>query len=102
MMASSAVCPMLRMYTIFCKSSSFRECNALKRQLHPSFHKFNKCSLVSFDSSNSQSRLRQGFSPSVVRKSVHRDSMLPCRCFMITLMLLLFSFGDQNNDSSFV
>ena len=46
-------------------------------------------SRVSRDSaSNSLSRLRSGFSPSAVRKSVQRDRMLPATCFMMSAMLL--------------
>ena len=37
--------------------------------------------------SNSASRSRSGFSPSVVRKSVQRDCMLPARCFITIAML---------------
>ena len=40
---------------------------------------------------NSRSRLRSGFSPSVVRKSVKRERMLPARCF--TMMATLLDSG---------
>src|SRR5262249_45475537 len=36
--------------------------------------------------SNSPSRLRSGFSPSVVRKSRHRERMFPAMCFTIRAM----------------
>jgi len=36
--------------------------------------------------SNSESRLRSGFSPSEVRKSVQRERMLPAMCFTMTAM----------------
>ena len=40
-----------------------------------------------------QHLLRQGFSPSVVRKSVQRPSILPHMCFTMVAMLLLSSLG---------
>ncbi len=43
------------------------------------------------DSTNSPSRLRPGFSPSVVRKSVQRESKLPAMCFMMTAIELVLS-----------
>ena len=54
--------------------------NALNKQSHPFCQYMSKSSLVLIFSSNSLSRLRHSFSPSVVRKSVQRDSIFPARC----------------------
>ena len=44
-------------------------------------------------SSNSVSRLRSGFSPSVTRKSVQRERMLPAMCF--TMMAMEFDSASS-------
>jgi len=43
------------------------------------------------ESTNSSSRFRHGFSPSVVRNSVQRDSRFSATCFTITAMLFVCS-----------
>ena len=50
--------------------------------------------------SNSWSRLRSGFSPSVVRKSVKRERMLPAIC--LTMMCDRIRFGIERYEQLFV
>ena len=57
-------------------------------------------SRVEGGSTNSVSRLRSGFSPSLVRKSVQRDRMLPAMCFTITAMELDSLSKGANSCSS--
>ena len=47
-----------------------------------------RAAFVTLRSTNSSSRLRQGFSPSLVRNSVKRDSRLPARCQTMAMMEL--------------
>jgi hypothetical protein len=54
--------------------------------------------VVAGEISNSWSRWRSGFSPSLVRKSVRREPMLPAMCFMMTATL--FDSGSSWRKSS--
>jgi len=50
--------------------------------------------------SNSRSRLRSGFSPSLVRKSVQRERMFPAMCFTMTAIEFGFGVEIVNSASS--
>ena len=50
--------------------------------------------------SNSVSRLRSGFSPSLERKSVQRERMFPAMCF--TMTAIEFDFGIQHGEEALV
>ncbi len=45
-----------------------------------SHHRMTSARVVAAFTSNSRSRNRSGFSPSLVKKSVKRDRMFPARC----------------------
>ena len=53
----------------------------------PSSHRFINDSRSSGGVVNSRSRFRSGFSPSLARKSVQRERMLPAMCLTMTAML---------------
>src|SRR6185312_92288 len=85
---------------VFCRSLVVKGANASDKHFQPAFHLPNNSSLVTKSFWNSESRSRQGFSPSVVRKSVNRESILPDKCFTMDPMLLLSGLYCQNNLSS--
>ena len=92
------------MITVLFRSSSASSSKVLRRTFHPSFHFLISSSLVSFLSSNSVSRFLQGFSPSVVRKSVNLDFKFPEKIRVNKgekIILCLFSSsGDKSNSLS--
>lgn len=59
------------------------------------------CAFNNLFVSNSPSRLRSGFSPSVVRKSVHLETIFPLKCRIRIAMLFESSFDVQWKSSSF-
>src|SRR5580704_13691167 len=65
-----------------------------------SSHMASKPSRVAGGSENSVSRLRSGFSPSLFRKSIHRDLMLPAMCFTITAMEFISASNTVSSCSS--
>ena len=82
-------------------SSGLSRSIAAKTQVQPSSHHFITSTRVVFAfSSNSWSRKRSGFSPSVVRKSVKRERMFPARC--LTRMRYRVGFGIEGYEEIFV
>ena len=69
---------------------------ALKTQAQPFSHSASNCLRVAGGSTNSLSRLRFGFSPSVVRKSVQRERMLPAMCF--TMIAIELASGSSDGE----
>src|SRR4051794_4974073 len=77
------------MVTVLPRSSADRAVSESNSRCQPDSQWAINSSRVVNVSTNSSSRFRQGFSPSVVRKSVHRESKFPATCFMMTAMLLV-------------
>src|SRR5579864_3494111 len=76
------------------RSSGFSESRVRKTHAQPSSHQRRSSSRVGSPlSSNSWSRWRSGFSPSLVRKSVKRDRMLPEIC--LTRIAMEFDSGSS-------
>src|SRR6187431_3208214 len=76
------------MITVRDKSASVSGPSASNTHCQPCSHSAISSARLCARSSNSWSRMRVGFSPSEVRKSTHRDRMLPAMCRMITATLL--------------
>src|SRR5688572_21511839 len=85
---------------ILSRSSCVRDVKALNKQFQPAFHFSSNFVRETISFSNSASLSRHSFSPSVVIKSVHRDSILPHRCLTIVAMLLQSSLYCQKSFSS--
>jgi hypothetical protein len=79
--------------TVRDRSSSLKGSSASKTYFHPRSHNSISAARSVGGSSNSESRLRSGFSPSVVRKSVQRDRMLPVMC--LTISAIEFDSGSS-------
>jgi len=78
-MAWTTLCGSARMVTVRVRSSSVSEASVAKRRPQPSSQRARNSSRERAPGSNSLSRSRSGFSPSVVRKSVQRERKLPPR-----------------------
>src|SRR5215472_4541090 len=85
-MACITECGSVRIVTVRPKSASVRGSSASKTYFQPRSHNSTSAARVFGASSNSPSRLRSGFSPSVVRKSIHRERAFPAMCFTIMAM----------------
>ena len=74
---------------------------AANTRAQPSSHqRMTSARVVAEVISNSWSRLRSGFSPSLVRKSVKRERMLPARC--LTRMAIEFDSGIKRYKQLFI
>src|SRR5579864_1330747 len=93
-MACSTVCGSPRMVTVRITSSGLSASMAPRTQAQPSSHqRITSARVVAPLTSNSWSRKRSGFSPSLVRKSVKRERILPARCF--TRIAIEFDSGSS-------
>src|SRR5579871_4131438 len=72
--------------------------NGAKHALPAFFPPLHHLGASRFRGSNSRSRCRSGFSPSLLRKSVKRDRMLPARC--LTRMATEFDSGSRVTKNS--
>src|SRR5581483_10791713 len=87
------------MVTVLPTSSGLSWVTASKTCFQPdSHHPMTSWRVVAAWMMNSWSRLRSGFSPSLVRKSVKRERMLPARCF--TMIAMLFASGSRVTKNS--
>jgi len=86
--ASPTVSGRPRMLTWRERSASVRVASVRSRIAHPRSHFSSSSARVAERARNSSSRRRHGFSPSVVRNSVKRDSKLPETCQTRTVMEL--------------
>ena len=68
-------CSSPRIDTVFPRSSDFRLLIAVSKQPHARSQKSISSARLTNESTNSESRLRPDFSPSVVRKSVHAKAI---------------------------
>ena len=66
-----------------------RDCRLHSPRLHAKL--FRTSARLPKESTNSSSRFRPGFSPSVVRKSVQREVRFPATCFIMTAMEFVFA-----------
>src|SRR5260221_171683 len=87
-MACMTECGSVRMVIVRVTSASFNGSSASKRYFQLLSQSSINSARVFGGASNSLSRLRSGFSPSVVRKSFQRERMLPAMCFTMTAMQL--------------
>src|SRR2546428_706386 len=79
----------LRIVILRSRSPGFSDSIVSSTTSHPWFHqRINSSRDTASVISNSASRLRSGFSPSVVRKSRKRERRLPALCFAMIAMLL--------------
>jgi len=101
LIACSTVCGSQRMVIVRPRSSGLSPCTVSSS----SCQYFSQAAMISSREAseatmNSWSRLRSGFSPSVVKKSVKRERMLPAMCFTITATLLDSASSAAKNCSS--
>src|ERR1035441_593507 len=92
-MACITECASLRIMTRRPRSASVSGSPARNTQTQPACQSAISASRVAGGSSNSVSRWRSGFSPSVVRKPVQRERMLPVMC--LTMMAIELASGSS-------
>jgi hypothetical protein len=76
---------------VFSRSSGFKLRSDLSKQAQPRSHNSKSSARLPKESTNSSSRFRHGFSPSVVRKSIQREVKFPATCFIMTAMEFVFA-----------